>query len=168
MRSLGIAATGLLWARFCWSRKPTIGERIPDFELAGSDNQTHRLSDYRGRMVVLNWFPKAYTPVCSRQCRSLAQLESLRLDSNVALLAASCDFAETSRRFARDLDLSFPILSDPWRSAARGCGVLRGLPVPQRTTLYIDPDGYLVLRDERINADQAAEDILANLEQLQR
>ena len=38
-----------------------LGEPVPDFELAGSDGQQHRLSDYRGQVVVMAWFPKAFT-----------------------------------------------------------------------------------------------------------
>jgi peroxiredoxin Q/BCP len=40
---------------------PSTGDRAPDFELDGSDGKRHRLSDYRGRIVVLAWFPKAFT-----------------------------------------------------------------------------------------------------------
>ena len=50
-----------------------VGDIAPDFELQGSDGQTHKLSDYRGRTVVIAWFPKAFTRGCTIECKSLAQ-----------------------------------------------------------------------------------------------
>ena len=51
-----------------------VGDPAADFELLGSDGETHRLADYRGKQaVVLAWFPRAYTSGCTIECKSLAE-----------------------------------------------------------------------------------------------
>ena len=51
-----------------------VGDAAPDFSLPGSDGRTYKLTDYRGKQaVVLAWFPKAFTPGCTTECRIMAE-----------------------------------------------------------------------------------------------
>jgi peroxiredoxin Q/BCP len=97
------------------------GDVAPPFTLAASDGVTYRLSDFRGRAVVIAWFPKAFTGGCTAECRSLSELSSAfaQAKSKVQCFAASVDTAKTNADFAAALDLTCPILSDPGKDVAR-------------------------------------------------
>src|SRR5690606_21694915 len=89
------------------------GDMAPDFTMPGSDGQTHRLSDYRGKqVVVLAWFPKAYTSGCTIECKSLAENGPLIRQFDVSYFMASVDPLEKSTDFAHDTGADFPLLSD--------------------------------------------------------
>src|SRR5690349_11902046 len=85
--------------------EPQVGQPAPDFELAGSDGKTYKLSDYKGKSaVVIAWFPKAHTPGCTAECKSMrANSEALK-KLNVAYFAASVDEPEANKKFAEDLN----------------------------------------------------------------
>jgi peroxiredoxin Q/BCP len=84
---------------------------------------------------------------------------------DVAYFAASVDEAETNKKFAESLDLDFPILSDPDKKVAEAYGVLRG-NYAARHTIYVGPDGKVLLVDRTVSPATAAEDTAAHLEKL--
>src|SRR5271157_6065862 len=91
-----------------------VGDMAPDFNLPGSDGQIHRLSDYRGRQaVVLAWFPKAFTPGCTTECKAIAAGQAKLQDFEAAYFAASVDLPKKNRDFAKSVGAQYPILSDP-------------------------------------------------------
>src|SRR4029077_17672220 len=100
------------------------GDVAPEFTLPASDGVTYRLSDFRGRPVVIAWFPKAFTGGCTSECRSLSEFSSAFARARVQCFAASVDMAQTNADFAAALDLTCPILSDPGKDVARAYGVL--------------------------------------------
>jgi peroxiredoxin Q/BCP len=83
----------------------------------------------------------------------------------VAYFAASVDDPGTNKKFAESLDLDYPILSDPDKKVAEAYGVLHG-NYAARHTVYIGPDGKVLLVDRKVSPATAAEDIVANLEKL--
>jgi peroxiredoxin Q/BCP len=143
--------------------------QAPSFELRGSDGAIHRLSDHAGkRAVVLAWFPKAFTGGCTAECKSLRESGAAIREFEVALYAASCDDAETNRKFAASLDLDYPILSDPGCAIARAYGVAtEGSSYAQRVTFYIGPDGTILDVDRSVKASTAGNDIAERLTALE-
>jgi peroxiredoxin Q/BCP len=83
----------------------------------------------------------------------------------VAYFAASCDDAETNRKFAESLDLDYPILSDPGKQVAAAYGVLKG-EYAARHTIYIGTDGRILLVDRNVNPGTAGEDVAKHLVEL--
>jgi peroxiredoxin Q/BCP len=148
-----------------------VGDQAPDFSLRGSDGQTHRLADYRGKQpVVLAWFPRAFTQGCTIECKSLAQngAEIRRFD--VAYFMASVDPLEGDQgnaAFAAAEGADFPLLSDPDRRTAAAYGVLNERGVANRWTFYIDRDGRISEIDKSVRPATSAEDMLAKLSSLQ-
>jgi peroxiredoxin Q/BCP len=145
------------------------GDLAPAFSLPGSDGRKHSLSDHRGqRVVVLAWFPRAFTGGCTKECKSLHENRTLLGDrKDVAYYLASIDDAETNKKFAESLGLTYPILSDPSREVARAYGVLHeGRELPERWTFYIGKDGKLLHVDRAVAPATAASDILARLDLL--
>jgi peroxiredoxin Q/BCP len=84
---------------------------------------------------------------------------------DVAYFAASTDDEETNRKFAKSLDLDYPILSDPGRTAARAFGVLR-TEYAARNTFYIGKDGTILFVDRDVKPATAGEDIARRLAEL--
>lgn len=155
------------WAQAFTSTPLKPGDQAPAFELPGSDGQTYSLKQLEGEdAVVLAWFPKAHTKGCTEECKSLRdQAEALKA-YKVAFFAISVDQPEDNKTFAENLQLPYPILSDPSRETARAYGVLQGLPVAARHTIYIGKDGKVLLVDNQIKTVTAAQDVLRHLQEL--
>jgi peroxiredoxin Q/BCP len=157
-----VAAPGLSWAG-----EPGVGDPAPDFALPGSDGKIHRLSELRGqRAVVLAWFPKAFTPGCTLECKSLARNGDRIRRFQVAYFMASVDAPEQSRGFASAHRADFPLLSDPSKQTARAYGVLGPSGLARRWTFYIGRDGRILAIDKQVDPATSAEDIAATLDRL--
>ena len=147
-----------------------VGDQAPDFALRGTDGQTHRLSDYRGKQpVVLAWFPRAFTKGCTIECKSLAQNGGNIRQFDVAYFMASVDPLEGdqgNQAFATEHGADFPLLSDPDKRTAAAYGVLNDRGVTNRWTFYIDRDGRIAEIDKSVQPATSAEDMLAKLSTL--
>ena len=148
--------------------EPKVGEQAPGFSLKGSDGKVHALTDYKGKSaIVLAWFPKAFTPGCTKECKSFAEGGDALKGLNVAYFTASVDTPDYNKQFAESLGCNYPILSDPDKSVATAYGVVHeGRAVPERWTFYIDKDGVIRAIDKKINTPSAAADVAAKLKDL--
>ena len=143
-----------------------VGDKAPDFSLVGSDGKTYKLADFKGKYVVIAWFPKAFTGGCTAECKSMREHGDLIRKYDVAYFTASVDPADQNTAFAKSLSLDYPILSDPTKEVATAYGLIQGRPVATRWTYYIDPEGKIAYIDKAINTASAAEDIAARLKKL--
>lgn len=145
-----------------------VGDPAPDFALPGSDGKTYKLADYRGKQaVVLAWFPKAFTPGCTTECKVLAAQGSKLKKFDVAYFTASVDKPEKNKEFAKSVAADYPILSDPGGEVARAYGVTG--PVQKwasRWTFYIGVDGKILFIDKAVKPASHADDVAAKLESL--
>ncbi len=86
---------------------------------------------------------------------------------DVAYFTASCDTVEVNTKFAKSLDLDYPILSDPEGDVARAYGVIDDRrKFPQRWTFYIGPDGNILAIDKKVNARSHGKDVITKLGEL--
>ena len=145
-----------------------VGDTAPAFSLPGSDGKTHSLADYKGRFVVLAWYPKAFTNGCTAECKAFTSSGETIKNFNVAYFMASVDDAVTNKKFAEQEQANFPMLSDPDKKVADAYGVLRtpGTGFAQRWTFYIGPDGKILYIDKAVNTTTAGADLAARLEAL--
>ena len=88
------------------------GMIAPDFSLIGSDNKEHKLSDYRGRRVILYFYPKDNTPGCSLEAQDFKNHYQKFLDNNTVILGVSRDSLKSHDKFITKYDLPFILLSD--------------------------------------------------------
>lgn len=127
-----------------------VGDRAPDFELVDQDRSLRRLSDYRGKKVVLAFFPGAFTSVCTREmCTfrdSLSQLSKL----DAVVLGISVNDPFTLKAFGESNRLGFTLLSDYSRSVSRSYGGvhedflgMRGYSVAKRSVFIVDKEGVV-------------------------
>ena len=146
---------------------PKVGEKAPDFTLKASDGKTYSLADFKGKQgVVIAWFPKAFTGGCTAECKSLRSNSEALKATNVAYFTASVDDAETNAKFARSLDLDYPILCDPEKSAAKAYGVLNARGMSDRWTFYIDKEGVIKEIDKKITTANAGVDVASKVKSL--
>lgn len=161
--ALGTAFVNLL-SRSAPRVELAAGDRAPDFALPASDGRTYRLSELRGRIVVIAWFPKAFTAGCTSECRSIGLSRQALGNLDAAVFAASCDTVAINREFAASTGIDVPILSDADKSVARAYGVLGPLGLPSRWTVYIGTDGVILAIDREVRVGNHGADIVTALE----
>ena len=119
-----------------------MGDPAPDFELPGTGGKTYRLSDYRGRKVILAFYPGDFTAVCTKQFCSYRD-EGERLDGLGAdVLGISPQSVDSHERFAEEKQLNVPLLADEDKVVARAYGVLAGSMV-RRAIFVVDEEGTI-------------------------
>jgi peroxiredoxin Q/BCP len=97
-----------------------LGDPAPDFSLVGDDEKTHRLADYRGRRVVLYFYPKDDTPGCTQEaCDFRDRLPAL---GTAVVLGVSPDTVASHKRFKQKYSLPFTLLADPGAELAQRYG----------------------------------------------
>ena len=147
-----------------------VGTPAPDFELADQDGSIHTLREYRGRKVVLYFYPKDNTPGCSKQACGFSELLEQFNDKNAAVLGISKDSAASHRRFADKYGLKFTLLADPelkaiqaydvWHEKKNYGKVSMGVV---RTTYVIDENGVIAAAAEKVKAAENPAQTLALL-----
>ncbi len=121
----------------------SVGDQAPDFSLVGTGNETHSLNAYKGKTVVLVFYPGDNTPVCTKQlvCYNNELAQFSELDAQV--LALSAQDLESHEKFAAQHGFQFPLLADTEKSVARAYGVLGPLGIPRRSIFVIDASGVV-------------------------
>ncbi len=132
----------------------TEGELAPDFELDGHDGERVRLSGYRGRWVVIYFFPKAFTPGCTLETQEFSKLWNEFSRYGVVVLGVSTDSVGTQRRFAEKHKVVFKLLSDSKGEVSKKYGVLRPTGTAERVTFIVDPDGKVVKVIKNVKPDE--------------
>ncbi len=141
------------------------GDKAPDFEAVVHTGEKIRLSDLRGKIVVLYFYPRAMTTGCTREGIRFNELIDEFERLGAVVLGASTDPVEANRKFAEKYGFRFKLISDPEGKIAEAYGVLqkRGDKISaKRTTFIIDKDGTIVevlrnIRPAEKHADMALE-----------
>ena len=123
-----------------------VGDAAPDFELLDEEGKPTRLSAFRGRNVVLVFFPAAFSPVCTQELKGLSARDADLSRQNAAVVGVSVDNKWSLRAFKRDEGLTATLLSDfhPKGNVAQKYGVFMGeTGYAKRGTFVIDKDGTI-------------------------
>jgi len=122
--------------------KLNVGDAAPDFELPGTGGKTYRLADYRGRKLVLAFYPGDFTAVCTKQFCSYRE-DGDRIEAlGVEMVGISPQSVESHERFTEEKRLNVPLLADEDKSVARAYGVLAG-PMVRRAIFVVDEEGIV-------------------------
>src|SRR5688572_23260245 len=144
------------------------GKKAPAFALTDQNGETHRLSAYQGRPVILYFYPKDDTPGCTQEtCEFEARLPALRKSKAVVLGVSILD-EKSKAKFAKKHGITFPLLADAdhavaerygvWQEKARYGRKYMGIV---RTTYLIDADGKVAKRWDKVKVDGHAEEVAA-------
>ena len=126
--------------------KVRVGDRAPEFELAGTGGRTYSLADYRGSGLILAFYPGDFTPVCTRQFCSYRD-DGDRLEAlGVPMVGVSPQSVDSHERFSERHGLTVPLLSDPGKSVARAYGVVGPGGFIRRAVFLIDTEGVVRYR----------------------
>jgi peroxiredoxin Q/BCP len=123
-----------------------VGDRAPDFELAGTGDRTYSLSDFQGRWLVLAFYPGDFTPVCTRQFCSYRDAADRLDELDAEVLGISPQSLDSHRRFEARYGLNVPLLADPERQTIRAYGVLGPGGLVRRSIFIVDPAGIVRYR----------------------
>jgi peroxiredoxin Q/BCP len=135
------------------------GTQAPDFTLKDAEGRETALADFRGKNVIVYFYPEAATPGCTTEaCDFRDSLASLQ-GSGYEVLGVSPDAPETLAKFTGDFSLTFPLLSDEDHSVALAYGawgeklvngeITEGIV---RSTVVLDPEGNVTLAQYQVKA----------------
>lgn len=127
--------------------KPDVGDPAPDFALPGTGGGTYRLADYRGRNLILAFYPGDRTTVCTKQFCSYRD-QGERLDAlDAEVLGISPQSVDSHERWVEEQELNVPLLADEDLSVAKSYGVTGWIgPLARFTGLGDAPGGRYVMR----------------------
>ena len=163
-----LAALGLQTAQ-ADDLKP--GDPAPDFALVDQTGRTRALSDFRGRWLVLYFYPKDDTPGCTTEACSFRDDISALAALGAQVLGVSTDDAASHTRFAEKFHLPFPLLADTDGRTARAYGALLGfgpLKFARRHSFIIAPGGRIAKIYREVRPATHSREIRADLEALQK
>ncbi len=141
------------------------GDKAPHFSAKDQDGITHSLEDYKGKKLVVFFYPKANTPTCTDEACNMRDNYNRFKANNYELLGVSADSAKAQGNFRKKFDLPFPLLADEDKSVIQAFGVWgpkkfmgREFDGIHRTTFVIDENGIIeeVIADvkAKVHADQ--------------
>jgi len=153
---------------------PALNQPAPDFALPGitpaADGQAVetrlQLADFRGRWLVLYFYPRDFTGGCTLEARGFQKDLAAYEAANAAVVGVSADDAESHADFCSSEGLAFPLLSDPAGTVSRTYGSWIA-PFSQRHTFLIDPTGVLRSTWVAVRPTGHSSEVLASLQELQ-
>ncbi|MBM4169516.1 MAG: thioredoxin-dependent thiol peroxidase [Ignavibacteria bacterium] len=148
----------------------TVGQKAPDFSLPAGDGTNIRLRDFKGKSVVVFFYPKDNTPGCTREAcdfrDNFARLKKL----GVVVIGISPDSPTSHRAFANKHKLPFLLLSDEGKEVAKAFGVWKKKKLYGRefmgivrTTFLIDPRGTIVRRFDNVRVARHVDQLIESL-----
>lgn len=149
-----------------------IGTKAPDFSLPDQNGELHTLEEYRGKKVILYFYPKDNTAGCTKQACGFAERYPQFLEKGAVVLGVSKDSVKSHKNFETKYELPFTLLSDPELSAIQAYDVWKekknygkvSMGVV-RTTYLIDEDGVIIRAMDKVKAADNPQQMLEELEQ---
>ena len=144
---------------------PEVEQQAPDFTLVDQDENERKLSDFRGKNVVLAFYPFDFSPVCTVEFGCFNDDLSKLNDLNVQVLGISVDSKYSHKEFSQKLGLNFPLLSDFNKDVCRLYGTLRKEGFSDRAYFIIDAEGIVRFKylmptpKDRLENEQLIEDL---------
>ena len=143
--------------------------KAKSFSLPDQNGKMHKLEDYRGKWLVLYFYPKDFTSGCTAQACSYRDFIAEIRAKGAEVVGVSLDSVDSHKKFYDQYHLNFDILSDDKGVVVRDYGIFAGvgkLGVAKRTTYLIDPQGEIVKTYENVDPSHDATNILADLDSL--
>lgn len=147
-----------------------IGVKAPEFELEDQNGKLHKLEDYRGKKVVLYFYPKDNTPGCSMQAVGFSELKDDFDKKDAVVLGVSKDSVKSHKNFEEKKDLKITILSDPELKAIEAYDVWKEKKTfgkaymgVVRTTYVIDEEGKIIYANDKVKAKEDPQKMLGEV-----
>ena len=147
-----------------------IGTKAPDFELEDQNGKTHKLSDYKGKKVILYFYPKGNTSGCTKQAVGYSTNKKEFEKKGVVILGISKDSVASHKKFEEKQNLTITILADPerkvieaydvWKEKKNYGKVSMGVV---RTTYLIDEKGNIIKANDKVKAAEDPDKMLEEI-----
>ncbi len=140
------------------------GQQAPDFTAVDQDGVLHSIEQYRGRWLLLYFYPKDDTPGCTKEACGFRDAFA-DLKPYVTVLGVSADSTESHRKFAEKYRLTFPLLSDSERSMIESYGA-NGQTFAKRSSFLINPEGKISKIYPTVEPERHPADVLEDVKRL--
>jgi len=150
---------------------PTAGTQAPDFTLPSQEGAQVSLDQFKGKWVVLYFYPKDFTSGCTVEAHNFQRDIDKYTAKNAAIVGVSVDDVNSHKSFCTKEGLNFKLLADPDHAVVQKYGSTmeyNGMTLAARNTFLIDPTGVIRKVYLKVSPQGHSEEVLADLQQLQR
>jgi peroxiredoxin Q/BCP len=152
-----------------WGALPAAGASAPAFSLADQSGKPRSLAEFRGKWVVLYFYPKDDTPGCTEEACKFRDDIFVLEQMGAQVIGVSLDDVASHAQFAKKYSLPFPLLADPSGAVTRSYGALaQGSRYAQRYTFLIDPAGKVAKVYTSVETSRHSAEVIADLKRLSR
>lgn len=147
--------------------KDLVGKKAPDFKLLDDEGKETSLANFKGKMVLLYFYPKDMTPGCTTEACTLRDKMNDLKDLNVVVLGVSADSVESHKKFKAKEKLNFPLLSDPerkvlemysvWKEKSMYGKLFMGIV---RESFLIGKDGVVIKHYSKVKPEKHAQEVI--------
>ena len=151
--------------------QPVAGKPAPDFSLTTGDGSQVSLKDYRGKWVVLYFYPKDFTGGCTMEAKNFERDRPKYEPLNAVILGVSVDTAQSHKDFCAKEGLNFKLLADPDAKVSTEYGSVmdyKGQKLAARNTFIINPKGEVAKVFVKVDPTTHSEDVMKALAELQK
>lgn len=141
-----------------------VDQKAPEFELMDQQEKSYSLADFRGKWLLLYFYPKDFTPGCTTEACSFRDNFD-KLKGNIQIVGVSKDTVESHKKFSEKYSLPFLLLSDRGGEASKAYGT-DGVIFAKRTSFLIDPKGIVKKIYEKVKPASHVEEIIEDIKDL--
>src|SRR5579871_2731162 len=166
-----VVAVGLVPLMMFAASVPSVGSLAPDFTLTSQEGTPVTLKDYRGKWVVLYFYPKDFSSGCTIEAHNFQRDQPLYQQRNVVVLGVSVDSSDSHKHFCTKEGLNFKLLADMDHKVSSAYGSLTNLGLVKfasRHTFIINPEGKVAKIFTEVNPNKHSEEVLTALAELQK
>jgi peroxiredoxin Q/BCP len=166
-----VAAVSLVTVRAAEQTLPAVGQLAPTFTLPSQDGTPISLDSFRGKWVVLYFYPKDMTSGCTIEAHNF-QRDQAKFDAtDTVILGVSVDTPDSHRKFCTKEGLTFRLLADPEHKVVDAYGSLGsfvGIKIANRNTFLIDPAGKIAKVWTKVEVQHHSEEVLSAISALKK
>jgi peroxiredoxin Q/BCP len=152
------------------AKELSVGDKAPDFSIPDQDGKNVGLKDFKGKQVVLYFYPKDDTPGCTKEACDFRDSEAQILRTGAVILGVSLDGKESHQKFSKKYGLPFPLLSDEDATVSKAYGVYKEKNMYgkkhwgiERSTFVIDTTGKVKAVFRKVKVDGHVDEVLTAL-----
>ena len=152
-------------------KQPEVGQPAPDFSLTTGDGSQASLKDYRGKWIVLYFYPKDFTSGCTLEAQSFQRDLAQYQNARAVILGVSVDSAQSHKDFCAKEGLNFKLLSDPDGKVSEQYGSAmdyKGAKMAARNTFLINPEGKIAKVYSGVKPAGHSDQVLKDLAELKK
>jgi peroxiredoxin Q/BCP len=145
---------------------PQVGQQAPTFTLPSQDGTEISLASFKGKWVILYFYPKDMTSGCTIEAHNFQRDQDKYTKENAVILGVSVQSTDSHKEFCTKENLTFRLLADPDRKVVKAYGSVGMMGMASRNTFLIDPTGKIVKIWVGVDPSKHSDDVLAVLQKV--